>query len=185
MKKKPFIQVLLSVLLVAVILVGGTLAYMVASDNPVLNRFTFAKVQTNIDEDPKFGKEEDKKPYVENTGSSPVYVRAKAVVVTQEDSPVAVSQDQVEIKYTNQWTLADDGYYYYNAILQPAKEGEVSQTELLFNGVDVSDTVPKDAKFSIVVYHESVLAPGTSPEDVVAAAKAAFAAAEQNEAVGS
>lgn len=178
MKKRPMIQMLLSVLLVAVILVGGTMAYLVATDSPLINTFALANVETEIKEDPESGKESDKKPYVKNTGTSPVYVRAKAVVVTQEDSPVAVSQDQVEIFYnTSQWTLADDGYYYYSQILQPAKEGGVSKTELLFDGVDVYDTVPKEAKFSIVVYHESVLAPSTPPDNVVAAAQAAFSAA--------
>ena len=177
MKKRPMIQMLLSVLLVAVVLVGGTMAYLVATDSPLINTFTLANVETEIKEDPESGEERDKKPYVENTGTSPVYVRAKAVVVTQEDSPVAVSQDQVTIHYTNQWTQASDGYYYYNVILQPAVEGSVSKTANLFDGVTVDDTVSKDAKFSIVVYHESVLAPSTPPANVVDAAQAAFSAA--------
>lgn len=177
MKKRPMIQVLLSVLLVAVVLVGGTMAYLVATDSPLINTFTLANVETEVKEDPEEGTEIDKAPYVTNTGSSPVYVRAKAVVVTQEDSPVAVSQDQVTISYNKEnWTEGPDGYYYYNAILQPAVGSQVSKTANLFNGVKVDDTVSEDAKFSIVVYHESVLAPSTPPSNVVTAAQAAFSA---------
>lgn len=190
MKKKPFIQVLLSVLLVAVILVGSTMAYLFATDSPLINTFKLAHVDTEIEENPQEGTEANKEPYVTNTGSSPVYIRAKAVVVTQEGSPVAVSNDQVKFEYnTSAWTEDpdEDGYYYYKQILQPRKSvaEEFPKTDVLFTELKVDSTVSKDALFSVVVYHESVLASDTSPEDVVAAAQAAFAAAEQNETVGS
>ena len=47
--RKPIVKTLLSILLVAVVLVGGTLAYLMASDSPVLNTFKLAEVKTDID----------------------------------------------------------------------------------------------------------------------------------------
>lgn len=185
MKKKPFIQVLLSVLLVAVILVGGTMAYLFATDSPLINTFKLAHVDTEIEEKPQEGTEANKEPYVTNTGSSPVYIRAKAVVVTQEGSPVAVSNDQVTFKYdTENWTKDSDGYYYYKVILQPRKtETEAfPQTSPLFTGLTVDPTVSEDALFSVVVYHESVLAPsGENVKWDITQAKAAFQKAESSE----
>lgn len=187
MKKKPFIQVLLSVLLVAVILVGGTMAYLFATDSPLINTFKLAHVDTEIEEDPKGGIEADKEPYVTNTGSSPVYVRAKAVVVTQEGSPVAVSNEQVKFDYdTEGWTENpdEDGYYYYKQILQPRKSAteEFPKTDALFTGLKVDLTVSEDALFSVVVYHESVLAPsGENVKWDFEQAKQAFQKAESSE----
>ena len=44
--KKLSVRILLSVLLVAVVAVGGTLAYLMASDSPLLNTFALAEVET-------------------------------------------------------------------------------------------------------------------------------------------
>lgn len=187
MKKKPFIQVLLSVLLVAVILVGGTMAYLFATDSPLINTFKLAHVDTEIEENPQEGTEANKEPYVTNTGSSPVYIRAKAVVVTQEGSPVAVSNDQVKFEYnTSTWTENpdEDGYYYYKQILQPRKSAveEFPKTDALFTGLTVDPTVSEDALFSVVVYHESVLAPsGENVKWDFEQAKQAFQKAESSE----
>ena len=91
MKKKRMIQAVLSVLLIAVIAVGGTLAYLVASDNPVVNTFTFAKVDTDIDE-PSGGNGAAKKPKIQNKGNTEVFVRAKVVVTTLEGSSQLLSR---------------------------------------------------------------------------------------------
>ena len=77
--KKITIRVLLSVLLVAVVAVGGTLAYLYATDSPLLNTFALAEVHTEIDE-PESGTAADKTAKVVNTGESPVYVRARVVI---------------------------------------------------------------------------------------------------------
>ena len=66
--KKPVIRILLSLLLVAVVAVGGTFAYLMATDSPLLNTFTLAEVETKVDE-PESGTASDKKADVQNTGS--------------------------------------------------------------------------------------------------------------------
>lgn len=150
--KKPIIRILLSVLLVAVVAVGGTLAYLMASDSPLLNTFALAEVETEIKEPPS-GTEAEKNAGVKNTGESPVYVRARVVVSGLEENQLTV------IYNTKDWQFnEDDNFYYYMGIL-PAQSGVGSETPALFTSVQVADTVPKEAEFSVDVYQESVLAP--------------------------
>ena len=169
MKRKSIITLLLSVLLIAVVLVGGTLAYLVAEGKMVVNSFALAEVNTEIEEPGNSGNASAKTPYVISNGSSKVYVRARAVVVTRADSPVPVTEDDMTIRYNTKdysgpqdgntwvntdayWEPNDDGWYYYTAALN---KGE--QTEPLFDGVE-SITAKENALFDIYVYHESVLA---------------------------
>lgn len=173
--KKPIIRILLSVLLVAVVAVGGTLAYLMASDSPLLNTFALAEVETEIEE-PQSDTATNKTAKVVNTGESPVYVRAR-VVISGGDAAVLESDNLITFTYnTAAWQNGDDGFYYYMGIL-PAESGENSKTPALFTGVTVADTVPKDAEFSVDVYQESVLAPaGDDAVWQLQDAKAAFAA---------
>lgn len=170
MKKKRMIQAVLSVLLIAVIAVGGTLAYLVASDNPVVNTFTFAKVDTDIDE-PSGGNGAAKKPKIQNKGNTEVFVRAKVVVTTLEGSSQLVTEDDLEINYNKEgyappaesgwvntdayWykSAASDGWYYYSEKLEAEQF-----TEPLFDGLTVKDEVDPNAKFDVIVYQESIIA---------------------------
>lgn len=181
MKHKPIIKVLLSVLLVTVALVGGTLAYLVASDDPIINTFKLANVNTEIEE-PGGGNASTKTPWVENIGESTVFVRAKAVVVTGDGSSVPVTEADLRINYNNAdyhkpasggnswedkdgvcWMHGDDGWYYYNRTLKKDEK-----TEPLFDGVTVNSDLDKGAKFDIYVYHESVIVgPGQATNGVV------------------
>lgn len=174
MKRKPIFTLVLSVLLVVAVLVGGTLAYLQASTKALVNSFSLADVRTEIEEDPT-GTETTKRPTVKNVGESEVYVRARAVVVTGENSSVPVSEADVYIRYNIEnyvngsdawvnnpatyWTYGNDGWYYYNAALEKNQS-----TEPLFDGVQVVTEwdKPEDVKFDIYVYHESVLATKTS-----------------------
>ncbi len=156
MKRKPLITLLLSVLLVAVVLVGGTLAYLVADGDLVINSFALAEVDTEIEEPTDDPSASAKAPYVVNNGASTVFVRARAVVVTREGSAAPVTADDMTINYSTNWIPNNDGWYYYK---DPLAEGE--KTEPLFEGVtDIN--VADGALFDIYVYHESVLAKGTT-----------------------
>lgn len=163
--RKPMIRILLSLLLVVVVAVGGTFAYLMATDSPLLNTFTLAEVETNVEE-PSTGTESTKNAGVKNTGKSPVYVRARVVVS-------GIKPDQLEIKYdgTGAWQNGNDGFYYYASILQP---GQATDTPL-FSGVDVASSVGQDVTFSVDVYQESVLAPADG-DWTIEAAQAAFTA---------
>lgn len=173
--KKLSVRILLSVLLVAVVAVGGTLAYLMASDSPLLNTFALAEVETEIKE-PETDTATNKTASVENTGESPVYVRAR-VVISGGDADVLEEQNLITFTYNEEaWQNGGDGFYYYKGIL-PANSGEASETPALFTGVTVSKDVPKEAEFSVDVYQESVLAPsGTGVTWTLDAAQAAFEA---------
>ena len=98
-----------------------------------------------------------KKPSVKNTGTIPCYVRVFAEI---NDSVIG---DYVDIDYdmTN-WTKKDDGYYYYNKILNSNE-----LTSPLFTTVSISNDIEQDAlnDFDIIVYTESVQEEGYSNID--------------------
>lgn len=173
--RKSIVKTLLSILLVAVMLVGGTLAYLVASDHEVLNTFRLAKVTTEIEE--KGSTEIDKAAMVTNKSeTSAVYVRAKVVVSSENVDPGLITVTEAQYNTSNEvgqentpyWIPDEDGFYYYNAILQPG-----DSTEELFTGVTVDPSVPKTATFSVGIYQESVLAPADGTWSLTAA-QAAF-----------
>ena len=173
--KKITIRVLLSVLLVAVVAVGGTLAYLYATDSPLLNTFALADVHTEIDE-PESGTAETKDPKIQNVGKSPVYVRARAVI-SGGDADVIEANGWITIQYNSQkWFYSpEDDFYYYMGILQPREgdTGEYPATEELFTNVEVDPQVSPEAEFYLDVYQESVLAPADA-EWNIQDAQAAF-----------
>lgn len=157
MKKKSIVQVLLSVLLIGVVAIGITLAIQVANDVTLKNSFAYTIVDTEIEE-PDGGNEADKKPTVRNKGTTSVFVRAKAIVATQDGSSVPVTEDDITFNYNttaseNGYWIEKDGWYYYSKALAP---GET--TTMLFDGVEVNKNLDKGARFDVIVSHESVMA---------------------------
>lgn len=172
--KKSILKIALSALLVAVVLVGGTLAYLVTATDMLTNTFAVVDIDTEVVEDPGSGEGAAKAPYVLNKSNVAVYVRAYAVV--SSEGAVPVSADDVEIKFdeTTGWKYNEqDGYYYYLKAVPVAGEGVDNWTTPLFVGVDVTNEALKtnaDAKFSVYVYHESIQAKseGLSAEQIKA-----------------
>lgn len=160
--KKPIIRILLSVLLVAVVAVGGTLAYLVANDSPLLNTFSLMKIDTEVEEPEGSDSATNKAPTVENTGTADVYVRAIAYVVMVDESGDEYADPMLAAHVTPQYNTskwrynAGDGYYYYSDKLAAG-----GTTEPLFNGVTVTD-MPTDKQFRVYIYEESVLATSDS-----------------------
>lgn len=168
MKRQILTKALISILLVAVLMIGGTIAYLVQGSNEVSNTFQVADPGTSVVEEGD-SSAEHKTAKVQNTGNVPVYVRAIAVVVSAEDSP-AVNAEDMTIGYnTEKWTYDEtDGYYYYKEIL-PVGE----TTAPLFTGVTDIEA-PENANFSIQVYQECVAVPTGSTSTELTAMKNAF-----------
>lgn len=168
--KKSMLKIALSILLVAVVLVGGTLAYLVTQTEILTNTFAVVDIDTSIVEDPANGTADSKEPYVQNNSNVPVYVRAIAVAVTEEGSSVPVSASDVTINYdypNTKWVQQGDYYYYTEAV---APEGS---TEMLFDGVEDIKVTAEGARFAVYVYHESVEAKELNvPENASAEQKA-------------
>lgn len=185
--------------LVMMVAVGATLALMASTSNSVTNTFAAAQVETEIDEDLKDG---NKKVTIENTGKSPVYVRARIMVsgvdpennikvVTTEPTGEAIDEDTLYLVMPNvgeskDWEQATgatgkDDYYYYKKVLQGKEEdGTTHSTSLLLEkvvvGSGLATQLKEDPNFSVTVYHESVLAIDKTAN--LATVKAAFDAAQ-------
>ena len=173
--------------LTAVLLVGGTLAYMWASDGELTNAFSLAQVDTRVEEDLTAGK----KVTIKNVGRSPVYVRARilvsgvdpAKVQVVNTEPVAPDADTVYLVMPNaggrdsgkQWQCNASGnnytheFYYFSQVLYGSAAdatptcptGQRIDTTPLLEKVVLGSNLQNEKflkDFSVTIYHESVLA---------------------------
>lgn len=160
--------------LVMMVAVGATLALMASTSNSVTNTFAAAQVETEIDEDLT---NNNKKVTIENTGKSPVYVRARIMVSGVAESQVAIVGSETEATDQNkvylvmenqsQWQQADasakDNYYYYLNVLEPNQRTSELLTKVVIPDKDLRTKLKEmGEKFSVTVYHESVLAIDTA-----------------------
>ena len=74
---------------------------------------------------------------VENTGNSPAFLRIKLTPGVNDDALTAVDCIQMDINHTH-WT-EQDGYYYYNEILQPGQTTPALFTQVTFVGHKVTN----------------------------------------------
>lgn len=191
--------------LVMVVAVGATLALMASSPQFLTNTFAAADVETQINEDLTLG---NKKVTIENTGKSPVYVRARIMVsgvdpenikvVTTEPTGEVIDEETLYLVMPNvtvDWEQAPaepgkkpalDDYYYYKKVL-PGKEegGTTHSTSSLLEKVVVGKTLAEDlqqdnSNFSVTIYHESVLAIGDTPGTSLNDVATAFNTADGN-----
>lgn len=89
---------IVAVALAAVLTVGGTVAFLVASTGPVTNTFTPANVSTEIEEGFNGTTKSDVR--VENKSDIPVYVRAKVVINWVDADGNVVTSVPVGYSYT-------------------------------------------------------------------------------------
>lgn len=185
--------------LVMMVAVGATLALMASTSNSVTNTFAAAQVETEIDEDLTDG---NKIVTIENTGKSPVYIRARIMVSGVAESQVAIvktapAEDKVDanILYlvmpnvTNDWEKLSDNdtynsdYYYYKKALNPAGEDGNTTSSLLEKvvvGSGLATQLKDNPNFSVTIYHESVLAINQPESITVDVVKDSFDAAAQS-----
>ncbi|MGN1413011.1 MAG: hypothetical protein ACI4WY_02075 [Anaerovoracaceae bacterium] len=117
--KKQFV-ILAAVIVLILGVVGGTTAYLVATSEPAENTFQYDTVSCSITEDPftDYSSTVKSNVKVQNTGTTPAYIRA-AIVVTWQDrngnvAPVAPAATDYTISFGEGWEKSNsDGYYYY------------------------------------------------------------------------
>ena len=163
--------VLLSLLLVAALCVGGTLAYLKASDSPVTNTFTLADIHTHIEEGAG-GNEQSKVVSLTNpsTSTGPVWIRARVLVSSGTAAvnfvaaaPETKAENTIYVVIGSDWTKGTDGYYYYKNLV--AVNGT---TTPLVNGVYAGAGVDAGT-FDVIVSGEAVLgSSGGSAKDAFA-----------------
>lgn len=78
-----------------------------------------------------------KRVEVENTGSSPAFLRVKLTPGINDEKLTAADCIQMDINDAD-WTY-QDGYYYYNQILQPGQTTSALLTRVTFDGTKVTN----------------------------------------------
>lgn len=162
MKKKGLVSMVVSLMLVAVVMVGATLAYLTSTTDKVTNTFTIGNVNIKLEE-PKWnpddaenlepGAEVAKDPTVTNTGANDAYIAMSV------DGMTAMSAAGFSATVNEGWVLVDEtgapvedwdgslksGYYVY-------AEGAVAKDDVtvpLFNTVTYTG-VPVTTEYIIV-----------------------------------
>lgn len=118
-------QVLLlaALAVIAMGVVGGTVAYLVTNTAPVVNTFEPGMVSCSIGE--SFDGTTKSNVYVKNDGNTDAYIRA-AIIVTWKDAAgnIAATVPVKDKDYTmdlnsSDWTKHSDGYYYHKSSVAP------------------------------------------------------------------
>lgn len=138
----------------AAVAAGSTLAYFTAQDTAV-NTISTGNLNIAINEyqdgqcgeipytDPTTpvmpGDCISKKVRIENTGSGSAYIRAKIDIAFDGDDQQELSTELISLNIGDDWTLADDGYYYYKNIIDSGEE-----TSNLFTTVYFDDDMGND-----------------------------------------
>lgn len=177
--------------LICIMAVGGTMAYLFASTNPLTNTFSSAELNTGIND---VATEAGKTVSITNKGKSPAWVRARllvsginpanvAIAATRDDAKQIVAEDtdkiclilsnKTEDGAVGHWqTVGEIGTYA--TLMQNADGGWIyytqplaseAETSKLLEGVEFGSGVNAN-DISITVTHESVLAlnpSGTTP----------------------
>jgi len=161
--KKNMLLILSLVLVFA--LVGGTYAYLAASDSPVINQFRLAHIDTHITE--KNGPNGQKEVTVGNKDVSSVYVRARVLVsggeigaapASFEAQPAAQpAGNGITVEYNDQNWYYDGDWFYYRGILPGVDASGQHETPPVIYRVLVGSEVDTSKSFEVEVYQESVL----------------------------
>lgn len=128
---------LLALVLILVCTVGGTVAYLVAHTDPVVNTFTPGKVSCQVEEEFNETNTVKTKAVVKNTGNVPAYIRVAVVANTvDEDGNITGMADLSQVDWLNEanWTEGSDGFYYYKGVVQP----DDVTADLLKNGIPLT-----------------------------------------------
>lgn len=118
-----------ALLMVLVMSVGGTLAWLTAHTSAITNTFTVATPGVEIEEG--FDKQTKSNVQVKNTGEVEAYIRVALVPTWEDENGNAVAEpaslDDLSITWGNsgKWLKGTDGYWYYKEPVAPGYSTEV------------------------------------------------------------
>ena len=152
-------QLLLALVLLGLITAGATMAFLSTATSSLTNTFTKGSITTELEEEVKT--DGTKEPRVKNTGKNDCLVRMRVSV-----SPEGAGQEMTleNLGAGGKWLLnSDDGFYYYQDILEPGKKTEPLFTKVTVPAVgeasdlaaDWSAFLEKYPDLTITVYHEA------------------------------
>ena len=125
----------IAIILILVMAIGGTVAFLVTHTDQIVNTFQPTDVTCEINE--KFNDDNTVKTsaVVENTGKIPAYIRVAVVANTVDaDGSITDTADVRDKLASSGWTEIN-GYYYYNGVVQP---NETTGQLLDADGIDLN-----------------------------------------------
>jgi hypothetical protein len=132
--------IIISLVLLLLVSVGATVAYITASTQQVENEFEPVFVSCEVTE--SFDGVTKSNVAVKNTGGATAYVRAMIVVnwVSSENGNIYSDMPVADADYTvsfasSDWLLGADGFYYYTKPVAPS----ASTAELISSLTEKSD----------------------------------------------
>jgi len=119
-KIKKYLLLTLSVVLLLSIAAGSTVAYLFDSEVRAANDFKAGHVDCVVTgSDNKFTVMPDPET------NTPVYIRA-AVAVNYKDGNGAYNLESPGFTVAGNWTQKNDGYFYYNGVVEPGDEPQLT-----------------------------------------------------------
>ena len=140
--------------------VGGTVAWLTTSTNPVKNTFTPSEVGTSITE--QVSEKSMDRVTITNTGDIPAYIRAAIVVnwLDKDGNVCAATPEDAQYTLTapheDGWLKIGD-YYYYT---KPVAAGR--ETSSLLTATEIS--APDGYHLQVTILAEAIQADGKSGE---------------------
>lgn len=144
--------VLASVLVLAIGLVGTTLAWIFTSTEEINNIFNPAKVTTSVEE--SFNGQVKNDVKVKNTGNIDAYLRAMVVVNWQDGNGnvKAAKSGDYNITWKLEGWVEKDGYYYYTSPVAPG-----GLTNVLFTACEpVEGKAPEGYKLCVEILADGI-----------------------------
>ncbi len=162
---KKLTALIISIICILVI-VGGSVAYRVTSDT-AKSRISASNVkielvmleedadgnQKTVSGDTAFtpGETKSRIARVTNTGAQPAWVRVKAELVIDGETEMAMENPYTHLEGLDDgtnWTW-EEGYWYYNRILEPGETTEALFTAVVFRPDSIDGTNGKDIDLKV------------------------------------
>lgn len=162
----------LSLLLVATMMVGGTLAYLFTNSVPVVNTFNPSHVSCSVTEE--FNGTTKSNVNVTNTGDIDAFIRVKLVTyrVNDEEQHIGGTAEIPDFKPGAGWVKNGD-YYYYTKPVAPDEQPETSLIDSITLTGSYDDADDADGgKQVIEVMAEAIQANGVADDGTKAVVEA-------------
>lgn len=164
MNRRKSIVLIAMVALLLTFTVSGTIAWLAASTDPVVNTFTPGQIQPDIVEEIEGNTKKSIK--VTNTGNVDAYIRVAIVANWCDANNNVVCPYTGTISITTDW-FEQDGYYYHKA---PVAGNGGTTSELLASPIGwntgslakIQETYPNANKLVMTVITQSIQADGTT-----------------------
>lgn len=156
-----------SILLVVLLVIGGTMAWFTAQTEPITNNFKAGTLKIelidNFEGAPKVNPGDcyEKEVYVKNTGSKRALVR---VAIEEEFDLEGLNLDVVEYDLGEGWIEDEDGYIYYEQVLESGGETTplFANNQVCFDGAKMGNAY-QGASYDLTVEADAVQATNGAP----------------------